>query len=119
MNQNSPPLLEEMLKLISYADDLKPIVRTMEEISLVISECSNLELASGVQLHRDPGSGKVKILLLGDWRQNIAQYDIPFPFIRISSLLDCVGISRYDNMFMTKQMNSALLVTKVTSIVNV
>ena len=90
----------------------------MEEISLVIEECTKLELASGVQLHRDPESGKVKILLLGDWRTNVSQEDIPFPFIRISPFLDCVGVKLYDNLFLTRQMNSELLVSKVTSMIN-
>ena len=70
-HQSSPSLLSDTLKLISYANDLKPFIRTMEEISLIIEECSRLELALGVQLHRDPASGKVKILLLGNWRQNV------------------------------------------------
>ena len=117
--QPSPPLLSDTLKLISYTDDLKPFIRTMEEISLVIEECSRLELALGVQLHRDAASGKVKILLLGNWRQNVTQEDLPFPFIRISPFLDGVGVRLYDTLFSTRQMNSELLVSKVTSTINV
>ena len=57
-NETLPPHLNETLKLISYAVDLKPVVRSMAEISFCISECNKLELKSGVQLHRDPRSGK-------------------------------------------------------------
>ena len=108
MNMTScPPSLNETLKLISYVDDLKPIVRTMSEISLCISECTQLELASGVQLHRDSRSGKVKILLLDNWKHKISQDDIPFPFIKISNFLDCVGVCLYKSFFLSKQANSS------------
>ena len=91
--ESSPPQLKETLKLISYADDLKPVVHSLDEITFYIMECNKLELASGVQLHRNPMSGKVKILLLGDWKTTVSQDDIPFPFIKISDKLDCVGVS--------------------------
>ena len=64
--------LIEKYTLISYADDLKPGVTSIEEISLCLPECSKLE-ASGVHLHRDPESGKVKILPLGRWRKTLNQ----------------------------------------------
>ena len=118
VHQISPSVISDILKLISYADDLNPFVRSLEEITHIINECTFLELASGVQLHRDPGSGKVKIFLLGNWRDNITQENIPFPFIKVSPFLEVVGVQLYNNAHFTRKMNSELLVTKVSKIIN-
>ena len=41
------PALEERYKVVSYADDLKPAIVTMEEFSLVNNASALLEAASG------------------------------------------------------------------------
>ena len=105
--------MSETFKVISYADNLKPAMRTLDEINLCIDECQKLELASGVQRHCDSHSGKVKILLLGTWKNSLSQNDIPYSLIRISDKLDCVGIKLTSNYFSTRKINSALLVDKV------
>ena len=110
--------MREKYSLISYADDLKPSVTSMKEVITCISECAKLEGASGVQLHRDPDSGKVKILPLGRWRKSLSQSDIPYDFVKISDHLDCVGIKLYSDYSTTRQINGAVLVEKVANIIN-
>ena len=68
MQQPLLPPLEERYKLIAYADDVKPSISSMNEFMIVDQECSILERASGVKLHRDPSAGKVKFLPLGRWK---------------------------------------------------
>ena len=96
-HQTEPLCMREKYSLISYADDLKPSVTSMKEVIICISECAKLEGASGVQLHRDPNSGKVKILPLGRWRKSLSQSDIPFDFVKILDHLDCVGVKIYSD----------------------
>ena len=58
----SLPPIEQVYKVVAYADDVKPSITTMQEFLLVDEACSLLERASGVKLHRDPAAGKVKFL---------------------------------------------------------
>ena len=57
--------LEERYRVISYADDLKPAITTMEEFTLVNDASAMFEAESGCRLHRDPASQKCKFLPLG------------------------------------------------------
>ena len=62
--------LEEHYKVISYADDLKPAVTSMNESILVDQASTLFEGASGCRLHRNPASQKYKFLPLGKWRKS-------------------------------------------------
>ena len=62
-NSPSPPR-EEIFKLISYADDIKTAVTNNQELHKIIDGCVLFEAASGVPLHKDIKSGKVKLLPL-------------------------------------------------------
>ena len=55
-----PTLLphEERYKVIGYADDVKPVITTMEEFLVVDKAMALFEGASGCKLHRDPVSKK-------------------------------------------------------------
>ena len=77
-----------------------------------------LQLASNIQLHHDPLSGKVKILPLGLWRGSLSQDDIPHSFIRLTDQLDCIGVKLASNYFTMRKINSSLLVEKVTKLIN-
>ena len=90
----------------------------MDEVNMCIMECSKLKLAFGIQLHRDPMLGKVKILPLGHWRKSLTQEDIPHAFIRLTDQLDCVGVKLASNYLAMRKINSCLLVEKVTKIIN-
>ena len=61
---DSLPPLEERYRVISYADDLKPAITSMEEFKLVDNASGLFEAASGYRLHRDPTSQKCKFFLL-------------------------------------------------------
>ena len=67
--EDSFPLqIEESYKVIGYIDDIKPAVTSMEEFNLIDRGSALFEAASGCILHRDPTSGKVKLLPLGRLR---------------------------------------------------
>ena len=82
--ENPLPPLEEKYTVVSYADDVKSSVTNLEEFLLVDYGSALFEKSSGCLLHRDPNSGKCKVLLLGKWRQTIKQEDIPLDYIKLS-----------------------------------
>ena len=51
-----------------------------------MTNCTLLERASGVKLHRSVGSGKVKFLPISKWK-SLKKEDIPYYFIQLSE--DC------------------------------
>ena len=79
--------IKQVFKLVAYADDVKPAISCMAEFELVDKACTLLERASGVKLHRNPDSGKVKFLALGRWRGTITQEDLPHQYMS-----DCLTI---------------------------
>ena len=74
--------------MVSYADDVKPSIYSMQEFFLVDNACALLERAFGVKLHRDPAAGKVKFLAMGRWRSTLTQEDLPHQYIQLSDHLD-------------------------------
>ena len=84
--------LKQRFKLMVYADDVKPAITTMAEFNLVDKACCLMEWASGVKLHHDPNSGKVKFLALSRWRGTLQQEDLPHQYVRISDHLDFGGV---------------------------
>ena len=108
----------EKFKILSYTDDLKPAVTSMEEISLIVEQCRKLERSSGVKLQRDPNSGKCKILPLGSWKTTLLQEMILCDFIKITDSLDCIGVKLCSNFYMTRVKNIEFIVDKVQKITN-
>ena len=106
-------LLEERYKLYAYADDLKCSISNMAEFSVVIDGCSLLERASGVRLHRDVNTGKVRFLALGRWQGNLQQEELPYDFIKLSEELDFLGVTLKSNFTQTRKVNCDLLEVKV------
>jgi hypothetical protein len=103
----------ERLRTVSYADDVKCAVTSMEEIKMVIDACSMLERASGVKLHRGIDSGKVRLLPLGRWQTTLTQADMPHPFIRLSNSLDFLGVVLKGKTKLTMRENNKNMVDKV------
>ena len=68
-----------------------------------------LEKASGVKLHRDPSTEKVKFLPLGRWRGVLTQKDIPYQYIRLSEHLDFVGVEIRASFTQTRKANGEML----------
>ena len=85
----------------------------MQEFLLVDEACSLLERASGVKLHRDPASGKVKFLALGRWRGSLTQEDIPHQYIQLSDHLDFVGVELRSTFIQTRKVNGEQLQSKI------
>ena len=105
--------VKQEFKLVAYADDVKPAISSMEEFQLVDRACTMLERASGVKLHRDPDSGKVKFLALGRWRGTLSQEDLPHQYVRLSDHLDFVGVELRSSFTQTRKVNGEILVTRM------
>ena len=114
------PPFEERYKVVSYADDLKPAVVTMEEFSLVDNASALFEAASGCRLHRDPASLKCKFLPLGRWRRTLQQEDLPrkCQYMILSEHLDMVGVQLRATWTQTRKANCDIIQQRVTSIIN-
>ena len=114
------PPLEERYRVVSYADDLKPAVTTMEEFSLVNDASALFEGASGCRLHRDPASQKCKFLPLGRWRRTLQQEDLPraCQYMILSDHLDMVGVQLRATWTQTRKANCDIIQQRVTSIIN-
>ena len=109
------PPLEERYRVISYADDLKPAIVTMEEFSLVNNASAMFEAASGCRLHRDPASQKCKFLPLGKWRNTLQQEDLPraCQYMILSDHLDMVGVILKANHTQTRKANGDEIQSRV------
>ena len=114
------PPLEERYRVVSYADDLKPAVVSMEEFSLVNSASALFEAASGCRLHRDPASQKCKFLPLGRWRRTLQQEDLPLAcqYMVLSDHLDMVGVQLHATWTQTRKSNGDIVQQRVSSTVN-
>jgi hypothetical protein len=105
--------LEQRFKLMAYADDVKPAITNMSEFNLVDMACRLMERASGVKLHRDPDSGKVKFLALSRWKGTLQQEDLPHQYVRLSDHLDFVGVELRATFTQTRKVNGDILQTRV------
>ena len=114
------PALEERYKVISYADDLKPAVVSMEEFSLVNTASALFESASGCRLHRDPASQKCKFLPLGRWRRTLQQEDLPpsCQYLILSDHLDMVGVQLRATWTQTRKCNGDVVQQRVSDTIN-
>ena len=90
--KSGPLLLEEIFVVCSYGDDVKPFMNNMDKVKIIVELCTKLEKASGVKLHRDPQSGKCKILPLGKWHDKLKQNTVPFDFIKLMDTLEVMGL---------------------------
>ena len=117
---NILPPIEERYKVVSYADDLKPAITSMEEFDIVNNASSLFETASGCRLHRDPRSQKCKFLPLGKWRKSLKQEDIPVSchYLTLSNCLDMVGVQLFATWTQTRKANCDLVVDRVVKTIN-
>ena len=121
--ENLPPLLPPLTqhyKVVSYADDVKPAVTSMNEFVIVEHAWTLLERVSGVKLHRDPSSDKVKFLPLGRWRGTLNQEDLPnqCQYITLSDHLDFVGVQLHATYTKTRKANGDQLVERIKNTIN-
>ena len=109
--------LQQFFKLMAYADDVKPAITSMAEFILVDNACRLMERASGVKLHPDPASGKVKFLALSRWKGTLQQEDLTNQCIRLSDHLDFVGVELRASYTQTRKVNGDLLQSRVKNTV--
>ena len=105
--------VKQEFKVVAYADDVKPAITSMQEFHLVDRACSILERASGVKLHRNPDSGKVKFLPLGRWRGVLTQEDLPYQYVRLSEHLDFLGVELRATFSSTRRANGEIIQDRV------
>ena len=111
------PPREERYKVEAYADDVKPSITSMQQFFLVDRACYFLEKASGVKLHCDPSTDKVKFLPLGRWCGTLTQEDLPHQYIKLSDHLDFVGVELRASFIQTRKVNGEQLQTRVKNVV--
>ena len=111
------PPLEEKYKLVAYADDVKPAVRSKEEYILVDKASELFEKCSGCRLHRDPSSGKCKVLPLGQYKNTVTQTDIPCDFLTLCDHLDMVGVELRASYSKTRKVNGDQIQERVNNVV--
>ena len=110
-----PPPVDEKYQVYGYADDIKPAVTTMSEFTLVDKAARMFELSSGCSLHRDPITGKCKVLPLGRWKGSLQQEDIPFPYMKLCDTLAMVGVDLAGNWQASRKVNNDELLRRVQS----
>ena len=113
-----PQPVEERYVVYGYADDVKPSVTTMAEFALVDNAAGLFERSSGCKLHRDPVSGKCKVLPLGRWRNTLQQEDIGYPYMHISDSLSMVGVELKASWQASRKTNNDDLQTRVEKCIN-
>ena len=116
-NSNTMGHIKQVFKLVAYADDVKPAISCMAEFELVDKACTLLERASGVKIHRNPDSGKVKFLALGRWHGTLAQEDLPHQYVRLSDHLDFVGVELRSTFTQTRKVNGEILQARIKNTV--
>ena len=112
-DQQFPAKAIESFKVIGYIDDVKPAVTSLKELTLIDEGSSLFEAASGCKLHRDPSSGKVKLLPLGKWKNKLRLEDLPVNYVALSDHLDMVGVILKASYTQTRQANGEKLVARV------
>ena len=116
----SLPALEERYRVISYADDLKPAIVSMEEFIFVNNASALFEAASGCRLHREPLSKKSKFHPLGRWRRTLQQEDLPLScqYMILSDHLDMVGVQLRATWTQTRKCNGDIVQQRVSNTIN-
>ena len=109
--------MQQLYKVVAYADDVKPSISSMHEFILVDNACCLIERASGVKLHRDPAAGKVKFLPLGRWKGTLSQEDLPYQYIKLSDHLDFVGVELRSTFTQTRKVNGDMIQSRVQNII--
>ena len=114
-HEKFPADITETFKVIGYIDDVKPVVTSLEEITLIDEGSSIFEAASGCKLHRNPLSRKIKLLPLGKWKNALRLADLPVNYIGISNHSDMMGVILKSSYTLSKQENGESLVERIAN----
>ena len=114
LEDGTPPQpATEVYKVFGYADDVKPAVSKMSEFALIDKAVRLFEQSSGNLLHRDPHTGKCKVLPLGRWRNTLQQEDIGYPHLKITDCISMVGVELMAGWQSTRKCNMDEVQTRV------
>ena len=116
LQDGTPPTpVVERYQVYGYADDIKPAVTTMAEFTLVDKAAKLFESSSGCSLHRNPLTGKCKVLPLGRWKDSLQQEDIPFSYMKLCDTLAMVGVELAANWQTSRKVNNDELQKRIQS----
>ena len=87
----------------------------MSEFALVDNNAKMFELSTGCILHRDPVSGKCKVLPLGRWKRSLQQEDISFSYMKLCDSLSMVGVELTASWQTSRKLNNDDLQKRVQS----
>ena len=106
--------------MVSYADDIKPGITSMDELILVDESSSHFEKASGCRLHRSMDSQKCKILPLGKWRRHLTRESLTdsCKYFAVSEHLDMLGVKLAATWTQTRKANGDIIKEKIAKTVN-
>ena len=113
-----PPLaVETRLKLIGFVDDIKAILRSIEEFKLLDGTISLFEKSSGSRLHRDPATKKCQLLALGRWGL-WKQRNSPLDYMLVVQELNILGVKMTRSALSSRNANGDDLVKRVRDTIN-
>ena len=70
-----------------FADDIKVIIRDLDEVNVIYNVICNFESVSGLLMHRDPTREKCQALSFGGHRE----HDQWPPWVTVKSKMKVVG----------------------------
>merc|ERR1712002_692243 len=99
-------------KLVAFCDDIKPAVKSFDELIFIDETMTIFQYAAGCALHRSVQNGKCKFLGLGALK-NITQAALPVNYFAVSDHLNFLGTILNNTNNKSKTSNSASAVNKV------
>ena len=99
-------------KLVAFCDDIKPAVKSFDELIFIDDTMTIFQYAAGCALHRSEQNGKCKFLGLGAFR-DLKQENIPVKWFKVSDHLDFLGTILNNTNNKSKTSNSINAVNKI------
>ena len=112
-----PAAVESRLSLIGFVDDIKAILRTLDEFKILDQIISLFEKSSGSRLHRDPATRKCQLLALGRW-SNWKQSNSPLDYMSVVQELNILGVKMTRSSVTSRNVNGEELVKRVRDTIN-
>ena len=106
----------EKVKKSGYADDVKSVIKTKEELERVLAEFDTLRSASGLRVHKD--TGKVTLVCSRGWKKNVRQEDITSDFVLLKPSATFIGFDVAGTCTEMTRLNNRSMSNKVNQISN-
>ena len=108
----------EKVKNSGYADDVKSVIKTKEEVERVLAEFDTLRAASGLRVHKDKSAGKVTLVCSGGWKKSMRQEDIASNFVLLRPSATFIGFDVAGKCTEMTRLNNRSISDKVNQISN-